>query len=126
MGSVRPWHYILFGAAFVALGVGLYFSMKKEVDLADRVVLVDVLTGDRYAFDISGRKMVAYPETNPDTGQRTLIGVEEIDGKTVVRDRQRDLLREIMEEYDLSPEDLVVDLTTYEIRVSESPIRKGR
>ncbi len=126
MGSVRPWHYILFGAAVVALGVGLFLSTRNEVKLADRVVLVDVITGDRYSFDIGGKKMVAYPEKNPDTGKRTLIGVEEMDGKTFVRDRQRGIVREIMQEYDLSPTDLAVDLTTFEIRVSDSPIRKGR
>ncbi len=74
MGSVRPWQIVLFAAALIALGFGLYMSLggSGKVDRADNVYLVDTVTGDFFVFKVSGRGGVTVPAIHPDTGERTL------------------------------------------------------
>lgn len=120
MGSVRPWHYILFGAAIVALGIGLYFSMGSKVDLADSILMVDVRTGDRFRFDTGGRRGVTVPAKHPETGERTLLPVVQgEDGKWYIARRYRSL-----EGLEASEE--VVNPQTFEVHFSDAKVRNGR
>ena len=75
MGSVRPWQIVLFAAALIALGAGLFFSLRNpnKVDRADSIFLVDALTGELYEYVYDGkRRAVLIPTINPETGERTL------------------------------------------------------
>lgn len=120
MGSVRPWHYILFGLAVVALGVGLWMSMRGGVDLADELIMVDVKTGDRFRFDVSGNLGVTVPAKHPETGERTLLPVVQADGKWYIGDRYRGALGEL----EASPD--AVSSSTYEVTFSSASVRAGR
>lgn len=120
MGSVRPWHYILFGAALIALVLGLWLSMRGGVHLADELIMVDVKTGDRFRFDVSGNRGVTVPAKHPDTGQRTLLPVVQTDGRWVISERYRGALG------DLEPSTDNVRMSTFEVTFSDAGIRSGR
>lgn len=120
MGSLRTWHYILFGVALVALVVGLWMSMRGGVKLADELIMVDVRTGDRFRFDVGGNRGVTVPAKHPDTGDRTLLPVVQSDGKWVIGERYRSALGE------LEPSPDAVSSSTYEVTFSDAAIRPGR
>lgn len=73
-GKLRPWQIGLFVVALIAVGVAVAFSMGgEEVDLAGKVTLVDVTTGDLFVKRTGGHGTVVLPEINPDTNKPTLL-----------------------------------------------------
>jgi hypothetical protein len=74
MDRLKPWHYALFGAAFLALAFTTYrVVFGRSVDLTSKIVLVDVVTGDLFEAKVGGRVAAVLPEKNPETGQFTLL-----------------------------------------------------
>jgi hypothetical protein len=74
MERLKPWHFVLFGAAFLGLAFTTYRVIFGEsVPLTSKIVLVDVVTGDLFEAKVGGRVAAVLPEKNPDTGQFTLL-----------------------------------------------------
>jgi len=127
MGSVKPWQVLLFILAVIVLGAGVFISTRgRGVDMADRVMLVDLVTGDRFIASTRGKNVVLVPEENPETKAYTLVTAFERDGKWFVFERHRGSIETIIEDEDLAPDDLIVDLDTYELDVSEAAPRRLR
>jgi len=57
-------------------GLFLAFSGNSGPNLADKMILVDVTTGDTFAVSLKGRS-VMLPSKNPETQQRTLFPIEQ-------------------------------------------------
>ena len=80
MERLKPWHLVLFGAAFLGLAITTYRMIFGEsVPLTSKIVLVDVVTGDLFEAKVGGRVAAVLPEKNPDTGQFTLLPVSKDD-----------------------------------------------
>lgn len=80
MEKLKPWQVILFVVAagsLVFLGYRVLFA--NRINLTDETLVADVLTGDIYMMDLSGRAAAIYPERHPDTGGFTLLPVEQMD-----------------------------------------------
>ncbi len=74
--NLKAWHIVLFVAAVSALGVSAFFTFRGSgVEFSNRVMLVDVKTGQIYAVD-SSNKTITVPARHPETGERTLFPVE--------------------------------------------------
>lgn len=81
MGEVKPWQIILVVVALGVLGFSVWRSMNSgQPQLTQSVLLVDVKTGDLFELSLAGRRAAVYPEVHPDTGERTLMPVEEENG----------------------------------------------
>lgn len=63
---------IVIGLLVGVVGIVLALRGDKKPDLANKIVLVDVTTGDAYAVSIKGRSIVL-PYKHPETEQRTLL-----------------------------------------------------
>ena len=121
MSDVKPWHVLLFVAAAAVLVVvfraGLF---GKGIDRTpDEVVLIDVISGDRFYFDSSGRNSLLVPARHPETNELTLLPAwEDDEGNWHVAH-----LGEIT---DLTPEEMtaVVDAGRGLVRVSDASPRK--
>ena len=76
MGQVKPWQIVLMVAAVVAMAASAYFTLGGSgIKLEDEVLLVDITTGDLYAFPTGGHRAIVCPAKNPDTGKIALFRV---------------------------------------------------
>ena len=102
MGSVKPWQIVLMVAAVVAVGTSAYFSFGSSADrpkLIDEITMVDVTTGQLFSYTLGGKRGVSVPETNPDTGKRTLVPVyKDETGSWIVGPRDRVVLNDFSKE----------------------------
>ena len=75
--DAKPWQIavivvgLLGGCAL--LGWNLFGG--KSIGTQDEVLLMDVITGDRFIADTSGRRGVLIPARNPDTQKFTLLPI---------------------------------------------------
>jgi hypothetical protein len=76
-GKLRPWQIGLFVVALIAVGVAAYLSTgSDDVDLAGKVTLVDVTTGELFEKRTGdGKGTAVVPEINPDTNKKSLLPV---------------------------------------------------
>lgn len=82
MGEVKPWQVIVMVAATVAVAASAWFTFRSNPDLPKNVtdvVMVDVNTGELFTFDVSGRRGVTVPDTNPGTKRVNLVPVFQTD-----------------------------------------------
>ncbi len=74
--KVKAWQIALFVAAAAVLAVSAFFAFRGSgVEFSNRVMLVDVKTGQVFAVD-STNKTITVPARHPETGERTLFPVE--------------------------------------------------
>lgn len=78
MEGVRPWHIVLFVAAAIALGLGLFWQLGSgdEIEKATTVVIVDVATGDLYECDRPSGGGLLFPLKNPETQKALMLPAE--------------------------------------------------
>lgn len=83
MDKMKPWQIVLFAAAILVVGVTVAYAVfgGERVDLKEDHVLVDVTNGDRFTFNTGGRRAMALPEKNPDTGENVLLPIRRGDDK---------------------------------------------
>ena len=83
MDKMKPWQIGLFVAAVVVLGASLAWSLMRGdgTNIANRMTLIDVKTGDLYNVNLGGSRTVMIPARHPDTRERTLFPVVEEDGE---------------------------------------------
>lgn len=110
MGSLKPWQLILVILGVLVLGFSLWKSLfsGSRVEFGDRVYMVDVLSGELFYADTSGRHGVVVPAKNPDTGIRSIIPVlmtEE--GEIALSFRYRDIAVQIAENEDAAISDAI-------------------
>jgi hypothetical protein len=117
MGKVKPWQIVVMSLALVALGASAYFSFGSSPSLPtliDTITMVDVTSGQLYNFSLGGKRGVSIPETNPDTGKRTLVPVDKDEtGSWVVGPRDRQVLGQFSSE-----SKLVVDKATGKVQAA--------
>jgi hypothetical protein len=125
MGNVKPWQIVVMVIAVVAVAASAYFSFsgKDEVKFVNEITMVDVNTGDLFAFPVSRRQVVIPPETNPDTGKRTLLSVNKsTEGKWLIDGREAAGILPSIE----GDHKAIVDRKTGEVRVNNEKPRQGR
>ncbi|MCC6950920.1 MAG: hypothetical protein IT433_05680 [Phycisphaerales bacterium] len=78
MEGVRPWHIVLFVAAAIALGLGLFWQLRSgdQIEKATTVVIVDVATGDLYECDRPSGGGLLFPLKNPETQKALMLPAE--------------------------------------------------
>jgi hypothetical protein len=125
MGSAKPWQIVVLVAAVVAVAASVYFTFGTSGDrpqLISEITMVDVASGDLFVFSLGGKKGVSVPETNPDTGKRTLMPVlKSEDGSWSVGPRDLSLLKMFEKE----PK-LCVNASTGKVTPSGTAPRKVR
>lgn len=152
MGSLKKWQIAVIALAPIVLAVSLYMSFGRgKVQTADTVMLVDLLTGERFIFSTSGRQTVIIPAENPDTGEQTLVPVRQDESGNWFADRrfmgmlrdharsQNELRRQMRSAgapapepdelellYEKARESAVLDLESARIRVAESSPKRVR
>lgn len=67
---------IVIGLLVGVVGIVLAISGGNKVDLADRMVFVDVISGEFYSVKDQGRSLLI-PYRNPESQERTLFPVEQ-------------------------------------------------
>jgi hypothetical protein len=125
MGNVKPWQIVVMVIAVVAVAASAYFSFsgKSDVKFASEITMVDVNTGDLFAFPVSRRQVVIPPEANPDTGKKTLLRVNKnAAGKWVLDGREVSAILPTIE----GDHKAVIDRKTGEVRVTNEKPRSGR
>lgn len=98
MGSLKPWQLVLVIVAFAVLGVSLWISLSGEkVKSASSFYMVDVMTGEVYKADISGRRSVMVPAKSPETRVRSIVPIVKTEDNTwIVEDKFRGLAEQII------------------------------
>lgn len=91
-GKLKPWQIAVFVVAFGAIAFGAYSILTaNKVKIRDEILFVDVQTGE--LFDYKIRKSAVIPAKNPDTGNASLLPVdEEADGTLRIRERYLNVL----------------------------------
>jgi hypothetical protein len=99
MDKMKPWQIGLFIAAVVVLGASLAWGVfgGERMDLKEDHVLVDVTNGDRFTFNTGGRRGMALPEINPETGEAVLLPIRrsEEDDQWEIIPRARGMLDDL-------------------------------
>ena len=76
----KPWQIILIIAAIAVLAFSGWRMMNRNsIDSPNGHMTVDVITGQLYLVQKGKAKGIMYPAKHPDTGDRTLYPVNEID-----------------------------------------------
>ncbi|MDX2118891.1 MAG: hypothetical protein SFY96_11980 [Planctomycetota bacterium] len=97
MGNAKPWQIaVVVGGFLIGLGLIVWQLTRGDgVDLAGRVVMADLSTGELFEFSTKSKSAII-PEKNPNTGKYNLIPVERTpDGKWRVRRRYTDSVSQI-------------------------------
>lgn len=93
--DAKPWQIAV--VVIGLLGACVLFAWNvfggRDIRRPDEILLMDVVTGDRYLADVSGKKSVFIPEKHPDTGEYTLIPIDK-DESGVWHIRYLELLKE--------------------------------
>jgi hypothetical protein len=90
VSKAKPWQIVVVVAAVVAAGITIYRFVTggSGVDLAGKVHMVDVNTGESFYLKVgAGPGSATIPGRNPKTGEKTLLPVMEENGKTVFAQR---------------------------------------
>jgi len=98
MDNVKPWQIILIVLALCALAFSVVkFGYKPSIEsqMADKMTLVDVQTGQLYTVDVSGRRTFMFPMRNPDTREIALVPVREIDGEWFILERYVSMMEQV-------------------------------
>lgn len=117
MGTAKPWHIVVIVAAVVAMAASLYLTFGGDdgPEMTNRLVLVDVATGELFTVTLPGSKAILVPANHPDTGKPTLVPVDRREGRWVISRRHLEAVRGLPEKGALNEE-------TGEVRVrSERP-----
>ncbi len=116
MSSERKKLIVAVALLVVAGGAFWYFN-RSGAQLSDSISFVCVASGQ--TFSISRKDMPSmFPAKNPKTGERTLLPVEERDGKLFVAGRSARLLRDSEQ---LAKVNKYVDPETLEVLKSPRP-----
>lgn len=98
MGSLKPWQLVLLIAAVVVLFVSLWISLSGEkVKSASSFYMIDVMTGEVYKANISGRRSVMVPAKSPETMVRSIVPILQTEEDTwIVEEKFRGLAEQII------------------------------
>lgn len=84
MGGAKPWQYVVLALGFAAVifvTVYTFTSGRKEPDLAEKVTVADVKTGQ--LFEVNPAEFfLGFPMTNPETNTATLYPVFREEGQS--------------------------------------------
>jgi hypothetical protein len=119
MGDVRPWHIALFALAVIVLTGSVVWqcASRQPVEIADRLVVVDMLTGELFDSALPEGRMVVFPAENPATRTRTLLPAYQQDGKWYLGGNYRPMVKDVVGEkgspvYDAASGELTVKSPT--------------
>ena len=77
MEGVKPWQLAVIVLGLLG-GTGLLVWNavgSERIEKADKMMLVDIATGQLFEANIAGRRAVLVPAKHPETGERTLMPV---------------------------------------------------
>ena len=101
----------------VCLLVGGYLAFKAITSggarLDDQIEMVDIVSGE--IVRAKREDTPGFPALNKDRKQ-LLLPIERRDGKIYIRSGQENLVAQIVQRDGLSPDDIAVDLESYEVR----------
>lgn len=79
MDNIKPWQIVLFILAIGALGFSVWkFTSSSSVPTTNGYLTVDIMTGQRFDIRKGKAKGVPLPAKHPDTGQRTLYPINQV------------------------------------------------
>lgn len=84
MGGAKPWQFVVLAlgaAAIVFVVVFTAFGGDKTPDLANKITVADVNSGQLFVIDVSKMTLMV-PMTNPETNSPTLFPVYKEDGQS--------------------------------------------
>ena len=125
MGKVKPWQIVVMVIAVVAVAASAYLSLSggETVKLSNEITMVDVNSGDLFAFAVDRRHVVMPPEKNPETGKRTLLSVNKTgEGKWMLDGRELGAMLPTIE----GDHKAVIDRKTGEVKVNNEKPKRGR
>lgn len=104
MGEIKAWQWVVIVAAIGVLGVSLYLTFGRgDVKKGHRAYLIDVVSGELYVADTSGKHGVVIPAKNPESGERTIVPLMHTeDGELSVSERYRRLVEDLLEDRNAS------------------------
>lgn len=75
MRNAKPWQIVLLVLAVIAVIASTIYSLRNSDDLglANKISMVDVLTGDRFIVKVPKSGSMGIPGTNPVTKESTLV-----------------------------------------------------
>ncbi len=80
MEKVKPWQIVLMVLAVFVLGFSVWkYGFSNAVPETSGYMTVDIMTGQLYDIRKGKAKGVPLPAKHPDTGQRTLYPVNQVD-----------------------------------------------
>jgi hypothetical protein len=80
MDNIKPWQIILFLVAIAVLGFSVWkFTSSGSVPKTNGYLTVDIMTGQLYDIRKGKARGVPLPAKHPDTGDRTLYPVNQVD-----------------------------------------------
>ncbi len=83
MGGAKPWQFVVLALGFAAIVFTIVYTFvggDKAPDLATKVTVVDVNSGQLFEVDVSKMGLMV-PMTNPDTNTPTLYPVYREEGQ---------------------------------------------
>ncbi|MFK7885156.1 MAG: hypothetical protein AB8F26_13345 [Phycisphaerales bacterium] len=98
MDNVKPWQVILLVAAVGALGFSAWkFGFggdRLSAQMSNGVIMMDVNTGELFEYSLKGRRGVMVPGENPNSGELSLMPVQEDEqGRWYITNRDMDALQ---------------------------------
>jgi len=75
MRDAKPWQIVLLVVAVIAVIASTIYSLRNSDDLglANKIYMVDAITGDRYIVKMPKSGSMEIPGINPSTGEMTLL-----------------------------------------------------
>lgn len=75
MRDAKPWQIVLLVLAVIAVIASTIYSFinSDDLGLANKISMVDVVTGDRYVVKVPKSGSMGIPGTNPVTKEETLV-----------------------------------------------------
>lgn len=120
--NAKPWQIAVIVIGLLGGSVLFAWNMfgGERIHTKDEVLLMDVISGDRFIADVSGRRGVLIPARNPDTRRFTLLPLVRDDNGQWRVDRLDQLSPEIKPEDMKAVEDPVAGVA----RPSDAPPRR--
>lgn len=123
MQSAKPWQIavVVLGLLGGVAGIVFAFRANPGLDLADSVMMVDVVSGELFEFAIPKKGSLVFPEIHPDTRKETLFPVyKDPSGAWKLVERYSGALPSL----NLKPEEMAVTAATGLVKVKSEKIRK--
>lgn len=124
--GIKPWQWVLMAVALVVLSVSLWRTIFSgdRVNLANKIYMVDLVSGELFVADVSGHRGVVIPARHPETDARTIIPVDiDASGTIIVSSRYREIAQYAITQGELTVNS-AIDRTTWQVNTTLKQAKK--